>query len=199
MSHWLPCGRNFFNKKIKTIKTWQLKTANLNRPIHPPVGASTCTVVSSHEFILLCGMKLWALTSVKLWFTKMLFVGFYFVPNLIVIISNLLYPVLNVGFDCKGCVIERERESVCEDSSYWRLKRFLRVSRDLASYKIMHVSYTWLEYEKSVQVETAVSREYLAGKAFLWDTHETFYSTKLYYLIHTFYTHTIYTHVTHKW
>ena len=45
---------------------------------------------------------------VKLWFTKMLFVGFYFVPNLIVILFNLLYPVFVLGFDCKGCVLERE-------------------------------------------------------------------------------------------
>ena len=48
------------------------------------------------------------MSHVKLWFTKMLFVGFYFVPNLIVIIFNLLYPVFIVGFDCKGCVLERE-------------------------------------------------------------------------------------------
>ena len=38
----------------------------------------------------------------------MYFVGFYFVPNLIVILLNLGYPVFIVGFDCKGCVIERE-------------------------------------------------------------------------------------------
>ena len=38
----------------------------------------------------------------------MLFVGFYFVPNLIVILFNLLYPVFVLGFDCKGCVLERE-------------------------------------------------------------------------------------------
>ena len=38
----------------------------------------------------------------------MFLVGFYSVPNLIVIIFNLLYPVFIVGFDCKGCVIERE-------------------------------------------------------------------------------------------
>ena len=44
-------------------------------------------------------------------------VGFYSVPNLIVILFNLLYLVFIVGFNCKGCVIERERESVCEDSS----------------------------------------------------------------------------------
>ena len=35
-------------------------------------------------------------------------VGFYSVPNLIVILFNLLYPVFIVGFDCKGCVIERK-------------------------------------------------------------------------------------------
>ena len=33
-------------------------------------------------------------------------------PNLIVILFNLLYPVFIVGFDYKGCVIERERECV---------------------------------------------------------------------------------------
>ena len=38
----------------------------------------------------------------------MCFVGFYFVSNLIVILLNLLYPIFIVGFDCKGCVIERE-------------------------------------------------------------------------------------------
>ena len=35
-------------------------------------------------------------------------VGFYSVPNLIIILFNLLYPIFIVGFDCKGCVIERE-------------------------------------------------------------------------------------------
>ena len=59
----------------------------------------------------------------------------------------------------------------------------------------MHVSCTWLESEESVQMETAMSREYLAGKAF----PETFCSGRLYYLIHTFCTYTIYTHITHKW
>ena len=63
----------------------------------------------------------------------------------------------------------------------------------------MHVPCTWLECEESVQMETAVSREYLASKAFPWDTRETFCSARLYYLIHTFCTYTIYTHITHKW
>ena len=38
----------------------------------------------------------------------MLFVGFYSEPNFIVILFNLLYLVFIVGFDCKGCVLERE-------------------------------------------------------------------------------------------
>ena len=38
----------------------------------------------------------------------MCFVGFNFVPNLIVILFNLLYPIFILEFNCKGCVIERE-------------------------------------------------------------------------------------------
>ena len=38
----------------------------------------------------------------------MYFVGFNSVTKLIVILFNLLYPVFIVGFNCKGCVIERE-------------------------------------------------------------------------------------------
>ena len=38
----------------------------------------------------------------------MCFVGFNFVSNLIVISFNLLYPVFIMGFNCKGCVIEKE-------------------------------------------------------------------------------------------
>ena len=44
---------------------------------------------------------------------KYVFCWLLFYENLIVIIFNLLYPVFIVGFDCKGCVLERE----CEDSS----------------------------------------------------------------------------------
>ena len=116
--------------------------------------------------------------DVKLWFTTMYLVSFYSVPNLIVILFNLLYHVFIVGFDCKGYVIERE--CVCEDSSYWRLKRISRVSRDLASHEVMHVPYTWLECKESIKIETAVSREYLTGKAFPRDTRETFCFARLY-------------------
>ena len=38
----------------------------------------------------------------------MCFVGFNFVRNLIVILFNLLYLIFIVGFNCKGCMIERE-------------------------------------------------------------------------------------------
>ena len=38
----------------------------------------------------------------------MYFVGFYSVPNLIVILFNLTYPIFVVGIYCKGCVIVRE-------------------------------------------------------------------------------------------
>ena len=38
----------------------------------------------------------------------MYFVGFYSVPNLIVILFNLMYPVFIVGIYYKGCVIVRE-------------------------------------------------------------------------------------------
>ena len=58
---------------------------------------------------------------------------------------------------------------------------------------------TWLKCEDFVQMEIAVSREYLAHKAFSRDTHETFCSASLYCLIHTFCTLTIYTYITHKW
>ena len=58
---------------------------------------------------------------------KYVFCWLLFVPNLIVIIFNLLYHVFIVWFDCKDCVLERER--------VWRLKQFkpeefLWVSRD---------------------------------------------------------------------
>ena len=55
-----------------------------------------------------------------------------------------------------------------------------------------------LEYKESSQMETVVSREYLAGKAFLRDTREAFCYASLSSLKHTFCAYTIYTHITHK-
>ena len=139
-----------------------------------------------HEVILLL--------NVKFLFTTICFVGFYSVPNLIVIIFNLLYPVCIVWFNCKGYVIERV---------VWRLKH-LKTEEDFAS--ISWLSIPWsiscalhvLECEESSQMETAVSCEYLAGKAFLRDTRKAFCSANLSSLKHTFCSYTIYTHITHK-
>ena len=55
-----------------------------------------------------------------------------------------------------------------------------------------------LECKESGQMETAVSREYLAGKAFPRDTLEAFCFASLSNLINTFCAYTIYTHITHK-
>ena len=38
----------------------------------------------------------------------MYYVGFYSVPNLIVILFNFMYSIFAVGIYCKGCVIVRE-------------------------------------------------------------------------------------------
>ena len=131
---------------------------------------------------------------VKLLFTTICFVGFYSVPNLIVIIFNLLYPVFTVGFHYKGCVKERV---------VWRLKH-LKTEEGFAG--ISRLSIPWSiscalhvpECEESGQMETAVSCEYFAGKAFPRDIREAFYSSSLSNLIHTFCAYTIYTHITHK-
>ena len=44
----------------------------------------------------------------------------YFVPNLIVISFNPLYPVFIAGFNYKGCVIEREsvKTQAIEDKDF---------------------------------------------------------------------------------
>ena len=56
----------------------------------------------------------------------MYFVGFYSVPNLIVILFNLMYPVFVVGIYCKGCVIVRESVKLKQ----LKPGGFLWVSRD---------------------------------------------------------------------
>ena len=58
----------------------------------------------------------------------MYLVGFYSVPNWIVILFNLVYPVFIVGFDCKGCVIERE----CVKTQAIEARRFLAGSSQLS-------------------------------------------------------------------
>ena len=55
------------------------------------------------------------------------FVGFYFVPNLIVIMFNILYPVFIVRFICKDCVCERES---VKTQGKLKIEMFLRVARE---------------------------------------------------------------------
>ena len=60
------------------------------------------------------------------------FCWLYFVPNLIVISFNLLYPILIVGFNCKGCVIEREyvKTQAIEDKRVLAGSSRLSISRN---------------------------------------------------------------------
>ena len=132
--------------------------------------------------------------GVKLWFTNLYCVGFYSVPNLIVILFNFLYPVFVVGIYCKGCVIVRESVKTQAIEEWSIFAGSLRLSIPRSNSCALHM----LECEESGQMETAVSREYLASKAFLWDTHEIFCSANLSSLIHVFCAYTIYTHITHK-
>ena len=47
-------------------------------------------------------------------------------PNLIVIMFNILYPVFIVGFICKGCVCERK---CVKTQGKLKTEVFLRVAR----------------------------------------------------------------------
>ena len=49
-------------------------------------------------------------------------------PNLIIIMFNLLYPILYMGFYCKGCVCEKE----CEDSRQLKTKDVFEGSSQVA-------------------------------------------------------------------
>ena len=99
-----------------------------------------------------------------------------------------------MGFHCKGYVIERV---------VWRFKH-LKIEEDFAGISQLNIPQSiscalhMLKCEESSQMETAMSREYLAGKAFSRDTREAFCSTSLSSLKHTFYAYTIYTYITHK-
>ena len=112
-----------------------------------------------------CLVHLSKIIIVKLWFTNLYCVDFSSVSNLIVILFNPLYTVFVVGIYCKGCVIVREsvKTQAIEEWSVFVVSSRLSIPRS-NSYAL-HM----LECEESGQMETAVSREYLAGKAFLRD------------------------------
>ena len=120
-------------------------------------------------------------------------VGFNSAPNLIVIMFNLMYLVVHVGFHCKSYVWER----VWRLKAKWRVKKFTWVAHEKPSREVKHVLSTWLEYKESWQMVTTGFRECLAGKVFQWDTRKIFCLANLSYLIHQASTHTIYTHITH--
>ena len=63
----------------------------------------------SQNIVLFLKIKVINLLIVKLLFTTLCFVGLYFVPNLIVMLFNILYPIFIVGYHYKGCMLERER------------------------------------------------------------------------------------------
>ena len=62
----------------------------------------------------------------------MCFVGFNYVPNLIVILFNLLYPVFIVGFNCKGCMINKEyvKTQAIEDKRVFASSSRLSIPRN---------------------------------------------------------------------
>ena len=101
----------------------------------------------------------WVCILVKLWFTNMYFVVFYSVPNLIVILFNLLYPVFIVGFNCKGCV--RERESVKTQAIKAR-RVFAGISRLNISRKeacVLHMTRMWIVNTDGDNCVSRVARE----------------------------------------
>ena len=116
-------------------------------------------------------------------------------PNLIVILFNLLYPVFIVEFNCKGCVRGRERVWRLKQIEDWRV--FVGSSRLSIPRNDACALYMTGMRKVKIDGDNCVLRV-ARGKAFPQDTHETFYFTRLSYLIHTFYIHTIYTIITKK-
>ena len=115
----------------------------------------------------------------------MYFVGFYSVPNLIVILFNLMYPVFVVGIYCKGCVIVRKS---MKTQAIEAMRVFVGISRLSILRKDACALHITGMRRVSIDGDSCVPR----------DTRETFCSARLYYLIHIFCTYTIYIHVTHK-
>ena len=124
----------------------------------------------------------------------MCFVGFNSVPNLIVIMFNLLYPVFHVGFICKGYVWKRESVKT-QDIEDWSV--FAGSSRVSILRSDACALHDWNKKSQD-RMETSVFRECLASKTFPRDTRETFCFSRISFLIYSFYAYTIYTHITHR-
>ena len=115
-------------------------------------------------------------------------------PNLIVILFNLLCSVFIVGFNYKGCVIKREcvKTQAIEDRRVFAGSSRLSIPRNDAC--ALHMTGM-----QRVRADRDSCISWVArGSAFPRDTFETFCFAKQCYLIHTFCIHTIYTHITHK-
>ena len=92
---------------------------------------------------------------------------------------------------------------MCVKERVWRLKQIedwrvfvgsLRLSIPQNDACALYMTGMW---KVKIDGDNCVLRV-ARGKVFPQDTHETFYFTRLSYLIHTFYTHTIYTIITKK-
>ena len=124
----------------------------------------------------------------------MCFVGFHSVPNLIVILFNLLYLVYLLWDLIVKVMWERKsvKTQAIED---WRV--FVGSSRlSIPRNDACALHMTGMQ---RVRTDRDSCISWVArGSAFPRDTHETFCFARLYYLIHTFWTHTIYTLITYK-
>ena len=82
-------------------------------------------------------------------------------PNLIVIIFNFVYPVFIVGFDCKGCVLKRERESMKTQASKDRrlLVGVLRLSFPQSEVGALHMTGMRRVYTDEDSCVSRVSRK----------------------------------------
>ena len=132
-------------------------------------------------------------STVKLWFTTMCFIGFNSVPNLIVILFNLLYHVFIVGFGCKGCVIKRK----CEYSSNWRLKSFRGYLATSHPTKWL----MWLAHAGMWRVRTGWRQLYLTSISRVRSSRETLVRHSILpdcQFWNTFCAYSTYTHITHK-
>ena len=83
-------------------------------------------------------------------------------PNLIVILFNLKYPIFVMRIYCKCCVIVRESmksQAIEVRRVFASIPRLSIPRKDACA---LHMT----KMQESAQMEITVSREYLAGKAF---------------------------------
>ena len=112
----------------------------------------------------------------------MYFVGFYSVPNLIVILFNLMYPVFVVGIYYKGCVIVRESvktQAIEARRVFMGIMRLSILRKEACALHMTGMRRVGIDGDSCVSRVARI-------KDFLRDTRKTLCSARLYYLIHTF-------------